>query len=51
MPFWKCKAVRLRLIPDDYLSWLTTTELIRAEHWKRLIAELQFRSFNVQAAS
>ena len=52
MPFGKWKGVRIRLLPDDYLSWLTTTDLIKAPKWKwlrdSLISELEFRGMNVQ---
>lgn len=53
MPFGKHKGVRIRLLPDDYLSWLTTTDLIKSVQWKwlrdSLIAELKFRGYNVEA--
>jgi uncharacterized protein (DUF3820 family) len=53
MPWGKYKGVRIRLLPDDYLSWLTTTEIIKAEQWRwlrdSLIAELKFRGYNVES--
>ena len=53
MPWGKYKGIRIRLLPDDYLSWLTTWEPIKSEKWKWLrdsvIAELKFRGYNVTA--
>lgn len=54
MPWGKFKGVRLRLIPVEYLSWLTTTFVMRATEWKwlkdSLISELQFRGLDVELA-
>ena len=54
IPFGKYKGVRIRLLPDDYLSFLTTTNLIRAAQWRWLkdsvIAELRFRGFREDLA-
>lgn len=61
MPWGKYKGVRIRLLPDDYLSWLTTTDLIKntgkyyntRDRWRwlrdSLIAELKFRGYNVES--
>lgn len=55
MPWGKYRGVRLRLVPDDYLSWLTTTTILKADRWKwlrdSLLAELKFRGFNMEKVS
>ena len=47
IPFGKYKGVRIRLLPDAYLSWLTTAPMLRDQKWwwlkESLIAELRFR--------
>ena len=54
IPFGKYKGVRVRLLPDDYLSWLTTAPMIRAAKWKwlrdSLIAELEYRGLRADLA-
>ena len=51
IPFGKYRGVRLRLIPDDYLSWLTTAPMMREEQWRwlwdSLIAELKWRGYDL----
>lgn len=53
-PFGKYKGVRIRLIPDDYLSWLTTAPMMRTSQWKWLwdsvISELKFRGLKYELA-
>ena len=55
MPFGKYKGVRIRLIPDDYLSWLTSTDIIVSPRWnwlkESLMAELRFRGLRADLAS
>ena len=52
MPWGKYKGVRIRLLPEPYLSWLTTTPMMRDPKWKwlldSLVAELEFRGLNVE---
>lgn len=54
MPWGKHKGTRLRLIPNEYLSWLTTTFVMRAPEWRwlkdSLIAELKFRDLRYDLA-
>jgi uncharacterized protein (DUF3820 family) len=59
MPFGKYKGVRVRLIPDDYLSWLTSTKTLMAptggvDRWgwlrESLLAELRFRGLRADLA-
>lgn len=54
MPWGKHKGTRLRLIPDEYLSWLTTTFVMTAPEWdwlrNSLIAELKFRDLRYDLA-
>ena len=54
MPWGRYKGVRVRLLPDDYLSWLTTLPMMRTEKWKWLwdsiIAELKFRGLKYELA-
>jgi len=49
MPWGRHKGIRIRLIPSDYLSWLTTTPMLQEARWKWLhdsvIAELKFRGY------
>lgn len=55
MPWGRYKGVRIRLLPDDYLSWLTTAEILRAPQWKwlweSLAAELKFRGLKHELAA
>jgi hypothetical protein len=56
MPWGKFRGVRIRLLPDDYLSWLTTAPMLRDEArwkwlWDSVIAELKFRGLNYEAAA
>ncbi len=54
MPWGKHKGVRIRLIPDAYLSWLTTTPILRDAKWwwlkESLEAELKFRGLRADLA-
>lgn len=54
LPWGKFRGVRIRLVPDDYLSWLTTAPMIRAPKWKwlydSLISELKFRGLRYDLA-
>lgn len=52
MPFGKFKGVRIRLIPDAYLSWMTTALKDQKWWWIResLIAELKFRGLRADLA-
>jgi uncharacterized protein (DUF3820 family) len=54
IPFGKWKGCQLRLIPDDYLSWLTTAPMIWEPQWswlrESLIAELKFRGMRYDLA-
>lgn len=54
MPWGKFKGVRIRLLPDDYVSWLTTTDIVKAAQWRwlkdSLIAELKFRGLRYDLA-
>jgi len=47
MPWGKWKRVRVSLLPDDYLSFLTTLPMLRTEQWTWLwdsiLSELRFR--------
>lgn len=47
MPWGKWKGTRIRLLPDSYISFLTTTAIMKEEKWwwlrESLIAELKFR--------
>ncbi len=47
MPFGKYRGVRIRLLPDNYLSWLTTSAIMTNPQWwwlrESLIAELKYR--------
>jgi uncharacterized protein (DUF3820 family) len=47
MPFGKWKGVRIALLPNDYLSWLTTTFVATSPEWgwlrESLAAELRHR--------
>ena len=61
MPWGKFKGCRVSLLPDDYLCWIATSDLIQGEGefgkesrdrwaWLResLEAELKWRGFNVK---
>jgi uncharacterized protein (DUF3820 family) len=54
LPFGKYKGVRIRLVPDDYLSWLTTAPMMQSLAWRwlwdSLIAELKFRGLKYELA-
>jgi uncharacterized protein (DUF3820 family) len=54
LPFGKYRGVRLRLIPDDYLSWLTTAPMMKDDQWRwlwdSLIAELKWRGLRYDLA-
>lgn len=54
VPFGKYKGVRIRLLPDDYLSWLTTAPMMQESKWRwlldSLIAELKFRGLKYELA-
>jgi uncharacterized protein (DUF3820 family) len=52
MPFGKYRGVRLKLIPDGYLSWLTTLDLNGKFWWikESLLAELRFRGLRADLA-
>ncbi|HEX8797912.1 MAG TPA: hypothetical protein VF772_04825 [Terriglobales bacterium] len=47
MPWGKYKGTRVRLPPDAYLSFLTTTFIMQSEQWTWLrdsvLAELRYR--------
>jgi len=55
MPWGKYRGVRVRLLPDDYCSFLTTLPLMRDPKWRwlwdSLIAELKFRGLNYEQAA
>lgn len=52
IPFGKFRGTRLRCLPLDYLSFLTTLPMMRAPQWRwlkeSLYAELRFRGMNTQ---
>ena len=54
IPFGKYKGCRIRLLPDDYLSWLTTAPMMRDPKWKwlwdSLISELKYRGLKYELA-
>lgn len=54
LPFGKFRGVRIRLVPDDYISWLTTAPMIREPKWRwlydSLISELKFRGLRYDLA-
>ena len=54
MPWGKYRGVRIRLIPDDYLSWLTTAPMMREPKWRwlwdSLVSELKFRDLKYELA-
>lgn len=55
IPFGKYKGVRVRIIPDDYLSWLMTAKMMKDPRWTWLrdsvIAELKFRGLRYDLAA
>jgi uncharacterized protein (DUF3820 family) len=55
MPWGKYRGVRIRLIPDDYLSWLTSTDIIVSPRWswlkESLMAELRYRGLRADLAA
>ncbi|MGH3428226.1 MAG: hypothetical protein ACRDQZ_11790 [Mycobacteriales bacterium] len=54
MPWGKYKGVKIRLLPDDYLSFLTGLNLMKDANWRwlldSLIAELKFRGLRYDLA-
>jgi uncharacterized protein (DUF3820 family) len=54
VPFGKYKGVRIRLLPDAYLSWLTTAPMLSDPKWwwlkESLLAELRFRGLRQDLA-
>ena len=52
MPFGKYRGVRIRLLPDGYLSWMTT--ILSDDRWRwlkdSLVAELRFRGLRADLA-
>jgi uncharacterized protein (DUF3820 family) len=54
MPWGKFRGVRIRLLPDSYLSWLTTAPMMRDPQWRwlweSLIAELKWRGLRYDLA-
>jgi uncharacterized protein (DUF3820 family) len=54
LPFGKYRGVRIRLVPDDYLSWLTTAPMMKEPRWRWLwdsvISELKFRGLKYELA-
>jgi hypothetical protein len=54
MPFGKFKGVRIRLLPDSYLSWLSAAGMLQDPKWwwlrESLRAELRFRGFREDLA-
>jgi uncharacterized protein (DUF3820 family) len=54
MPFGRYKGIRIRLLPDAYLSWLTTAPMMQVPEWRwlhdSLIAELKFRGLKYELA-
>lgn len=54
MPWGKYKNVRIRLIPDDYLSFLTELPMMKQKQWKwlkdSLDSELRFRGLRADLA-
>jgi uncharacterized protein (DUF3820 family) len=54
MPWGKFKGVRISLVPDDYLSFLTTTCILSDPKWdwlrESLLAELRHRGLRVEGA-
>jgi len=55
MPWGKYRGVRIRLLPDSYLSWLTTSVVMNDPRWwwlrESLVAELKFRGLNYEMAA
>ena len=54
IPFGKYKGVRIRLLPDDYLSFLTSIALMQDPKWKWLkdsiLSELRSRGLREDLA-
>ncbi len=54
MPFGKYKGVRIRLLPDNYLSWLASSGIMHSPQWnwlkESLTAELKFRGLKWELA-
>ena len=54
MPWGKFKGTRIRLLPNDYISWLTTSAIMKDDKWwflkESLMAELRFRGLRADLA-
>lgn len=54
MPWGKWKGCRIRLLPDSYISWLTSTPILKDPRWHylkaSLLAELKFRGLREDLA-
>lgn len=54
IPFGKFKGVRIRLLPDDYLSFLTSIAIMQDPRWRWLkdsvLSELRFRGLRADLA-
>jgi len=54
LPFGKYKGVRIRLVPDSYLSWLSTSIIMTDPRWwwlkESLLAELRHRGMRADLA-
>jgi hypothetical protein len=52
MPWGKYRGVRISLLPDSYVSFLTTTVIISDPKWdwlkESLLAELRFRGLRTE---
>lgn len=55
MPWGKYRGVRIRLLPDSYVSWLTTSVIMQDAKWwwlrESLEAELRFRGLRADLAA
>jgi uncharacterized protein (DUF3820 family) len=55
MPWGKYRGLRIRLLPDDYLSWLTTSVMMTEQRWWWLrvsvLAELKHRGLHWEGAA
>jgi uncharacterized protein (DUF3820 family) len=54
MPWGRWKGTRIRLLPDEYLSWLTSSDIVLSRRWnwlrESLFAELKFRGMREDLA-
>ena len=54
MPWGKWRGVRIALLPNDYLSWLTTSIVMTDSRWEwlkdSLLKELRARGMNDKGA-